>query len=87
MTDSDKLWKWHQDVVYGKVVRKEVHILMLKERSDDVAYAWGFKDAFPVKWTGPELKAEGSTVAFERSRTSAPPSEENFSPSTTRPTT
>lgn len=65
LTDSDKLWKWYQDVVYGKVIRKEVHILMLKERSEDVAWVWGFKDAFPIKWTGPELKSEGSTVAFE----------------------
>jgi hypothetical protein len=26
---------------------------------------WDFKEAFPVKWTGPELRADSGNVAFE----------------------
>jgi hypothetical protein len=26
---------------------------------------WDFKKAFPVKWTGPELRAASGEVAFE----------------------
>ncbi len=26
---------------------------------------WDFKEAFPVKWTGPDLRAVSTEVAFE----------------------
>ena len=26
---------------------------------------WDFKEAFPYKWTGPDLRASSSDVAFE----------------------
>jgi hypothetical protein len=26
---------------------------------------WDFRDAYPVKWSGPELKADSGTVAVE----------------------
>ncbi|HEC98658.1 MAG TPA: phage tail protein, partial [Nitrospirae bacterium] len=28
-------------------------------------WRWNFSDAYPVKWTGPELRADNNTVAFE----------------------
>jgi phage tail-like protein len=28
-------------------------------------WRWNFAQAYPVKWVGPELKADSSTVAFE----------------------
>jgi phage tail-like protein len=28
-------------------------------------WRWSFQNAYPVKWVGPELKADGSAVAIE----------------------
>lgn len=65
MTDSENLWNWHQGVVAGKFIRATVHIIMLKDRSEDVAHTWSIKEAYPVKWTGPEFKADANAIAIE----------------------
>jgi phage tail-like protein len=64
ITDSDVLWNWHKDVVNGKVQRKMVYVVLLDQEGQE-AWRWSLQDAVPVKWTGPELKADGSTVAVE----------------------
>lgn len=64
ITDSDVLWKWHQNVVSGKVERKSGYIILLDTQGNE-KWRWNFVDAYPAKWIGPELRAEGTTVAFE----------------------
>jgi len=64
ITDVDELWQWHQDVVDGNFARKNGSIILLDEAGEDT-WRWNFTRAFPAKWTGPDLKADGSTVAFE----------------------
>lgn len=65
LADAEVLWKWHRDVVIGKVERKTVNIVMLKNNLDEIAHLWSFKEAYPIKWSGPDLKADGNTIAFE----------------------
>ncbi|HSB52642.1 MAG TPA: phage tail protein [Dissulfurispiraceae bacterium] len=64
ITDVDEIWQWHQEVVSGKFKRKNGSIILLNEAGEDT-WRWNFSKAFPVKWTGPELKADSNTVAFE----------------------
>ena len=74
ITDSDVLWKWHQDVVNGifekiengevKRTRKTVYII-LQDSEGNEKWRWHLIDAYPVKWQGPDLKADSSTVAVE----------------------
>src|SRR5215813_13167662 len=64
ITDSEVLWNWHKDVVNGKVQRKMVCVVLLDSRGQET-WRWSLKDAFPVKWLGPELKADSNTVAIE----------------------
>ncbi len=64
ITDSDGLWKWHQNVVDGRVERKSGRILLFDSAGAE-KWRWTFDGAFPVKWTGPDLKAGTSAVAFE----------------------
>ncbi len=64
ITDADELWKWHQDVVKGKFKRKEGSIILMNSLGED-EWRWNFSEAFPVKWSGPEFRAESGTVAFE----------------------
>lgn len=65
LAGSTTLWEWHRDVVTGKIKRATIHITMLKDHSDETAHMWSFKDAYPVKWTGPDFNASENAVAFE----------------------
>lgn len=66
ITDNDVLWNWYQDVVNGKFKRKNgCIVLQYVDKNEEEKRRWEFYRAYPVKWTGPELRAESSTVAFE----------------------
>jgi phage tail-like protein len=64
ITDKGDLWEWYQDVINGKFQRKDGAIVLMDIKGED-KWRWNFFGAYPIKWTGPELKAESSTVAFE----------------------
>lgn len=64
MTDSDVFWNWLQGVEYGVVERKDGRVLLLDSTGTEV-WGWAFRQAYPVKWTGPELRADESAVAIE----------------------
>lgn len=65
LADQSSLWKWHHEVVSGNFKRKSVQVILLRGQQKDTAQMWSFKDAYPVKWTGPELKADANAVAFQ----------------------
>jgi phage tail-like protein len=70
ITDIDELWNWYKDVMKGKIERKDVTIRMYrsyKDMKDNEAKwrSWTFEKAYPIKWTGPALKADSNTIAFE----------------------
>lgn len=64
LTDIETLWGWHQDVTQGIVERKNGTIYLL-DRMRLPAMWWDFMEAYPVKWAGPELRADSNTVAVE----------------------
>jgi len=64
MTDQDKLWNWYKDVIRGKINRTNVTIFLQDITGKNLMH-WEFSNAYPVKWTGPELKADSNNVAFE----------------------
>lgn len=64
ITDKEDMWSWYQDVVSGKFRRKDGAIVLKSVNNED-KWRWNFVKAYPVKWTGPELKADSNTVAFE----------------------
>ena len=64
LTQIDGLWSWHQDVIQGKIERKNGTIYLLDKQRLPVMW-WDFKEAFPFKWTGPELRADSGNVAIE----------------------
>lgn len=64
LTPIDGLWGWHQDVVRGTIKRQNGTIYLLgKDHSPLIS--WDFKNALPVKWTGPDLRADSGNVAIE----------------------
>ncbi|HKQ74182.1 MAG TPA: phage tail protein [Blastocatellia bacterium] len=69
LTQIDGLWRWHQEVSEGvsqgkEITRQNGTIYLLSKNGLPVMW-WDFKEALPVKWTGPELRADSASVAFE----------------------
>ncbi len=64
ITDDKQLYDWHINAVKGKLERRNGSILLLDRARQEVA-RWDFVRAWPSKWTGPSLTAEGNDVAIE----------------------
>lgn len=64
LTDIEFLWRWHQDVVQGEIKRRNCTVYLL-DRMRLPAMWWDIAEAFPVKWSGPDLRAEDNSVAVE----------------------
>jgi phage tail-like protein len=60
------LWEWRKLVLDGKIAeaRRNGAIILMDDEGHD-AVRWDFRDAWPVKWTGPSLNASGNDVAIE----------------------
>ena len=62
--DSAGLWNWYRKIMSGVIAREDVTVTLVS--ADGQGWlSWTFSQACPVKWTGPELHAATSAVAFE----------------------
>ena len=64
ITDDMALYNWHRDIVNGTLERKNGSIVLLGRDGQEVA-RWNFIRAWPTKYDGPDLNAEGNDVAIE----------------------
>jgi phage tail-like protein len=64
LTDIETLWRWHRDVMRGKMSRRNGSIVLLNTNFFE-AWRWNFVEAYPVKWVGPTLNAGQAQVAVE----------------------
>ena len=64
ITDTPELWDWCERVRNGTVDRKSVSVI-LRDRFGNEAWRWNFRDAYPIKWIGPQLRAATAEVAIE----------------------
>jgi phage tail-like protein len=64
LTDPDFLWRWYEAVRTKRITRKNVAIILMDSIGTDKR-RWTFQGAYPIKWTGPALKADSNTIAFE----------------------
>lgn len=64
LVDAETLWDWHRAVRQGKIQRRNVSIILRDSREAEVR-RWEFADTYPVKWTGPDLRAGTAEVAIE----------------------
>lgn len=66
LTDLDTLWNWYEAARDGNVKFKNGTIMLLDRQRLPVTW-WNFKNAYPVKWSGPQFNAaQDSQVAIER---------------------
>ena len=64
ITDSSELWSWYRDVMSGKIQRKPVDVVLMNSAGEEWR-RWKLQNAYPVKWTGPDMKAATSEIAVE----------------------
>ena len=64
ITDSAELWSWYRDVMNGRIQRKQVDVVLMNSAGEE-RRRWKLQNAYPVKWTGPDMKAAASEVAVE----------------------
>ena len=64
LSPIDGLWGWHQDVAAGNIRRRNGTIYLLNNRQAPIM-TWHFREALPLKWSGPDLHASSAAVAFE----------------------
>lgn len=65
LTDSPELWNWRRLVIEGRVQRKNGSIVVYDLANRTEVVRWNFVNAWPTKWTGPELNAVANEVALE----------------------
>ncbi|MBI1407403.1 MAG: phage tail protein [Caulobacter sp.] len=61
MSDIDMLWPWYQDVVSGKIQRRNGTIYLLSNVGVPTMW-WNFRRAYPVSWSGPQFDSNSSQV-------------------------
>ncbi|MBS0157871.1 MAG: phage tail protein [Nitrospira sp.] len=64
ITDDQELYQWHREAIKGNLDRRNGSIVLLNRAGQEVS-RWNFVRAWPSKWDGPDLNAEGNDVAVE----------------------
>jgi phage tail-like protein len=64
MTQDLSLWTWMENNLGGNVQRTSVSIVLLDQNRNPV-WTWNLINAWPCRWSGPVLNAEGNDVAIE----------------------
>ena len=64
MLDATLLWDWQSEVMQGRVQSRTIHIVLLDEVREE-KWRWRCLQAYPVRWTGPDLRASDSSAAIE----------------------
>ncbi len=60
------LLNWYLDVMKGDLEKayRQVTVVLVDSTSVPVAI-WNFRNAYPIKWSGPSLKSDSSEIAIE----------------------
>ena len=64
ITDSRELYNWHLGIINGNLQRKNGSVVLLDDQGQETI-RWNFFEAWPSKWQGPTLNAQGDDVAIE----------------------
>lgn len=65
ITDDMTLYNWHRDTVNGRPNFRKNGSIVLRDRQQNEVARWDFIRAWPTKYDGPDLNAEGTDVAIE----------------------
>ena len=61
---ATEIMAWYLKSMRGEFTRRSVTITLLSPRLIPIM-VWSIEDAYPNKWTGPNLKSDDNTVAIQ----------------------
>lgn len=61
---SSEFYDWFLALARGEIDRRNVSVYLYDPKGETVA-TWEFAKAYPVKWIGPQLTADGKVAAIE----------------------
>jgi phage tail-like protein len=64
LTSLGTLWNWYSDTTEGVISRRNGTIMLLNTQQVPVMW-WNFRNALPVRWTGPTFNATSDEVGVE----------------------
>jgi phage tail-like protein len=63
--DNQAIWAWREKTATGKIERSQSIAIILMDDTQSAVVRWELAEAWPVKWTGPDMNATGNSVAIE----------------------
>jgi phage tail-like protein len=64
LTASSSLWNWFDNTSRGVIQRRSGSIVLLDRRQIPIMW-WNFRNALPIRWTGPSLNASSGEIGAE----------------------
>jgi phage tail-like protein len=64
IVSSNEFFNWYSEILNGKLKFRHVDVQVFDAEGKELA-KWSFANAFPVKWVGPQLAADGKNAAIE----------------------
>jgi phage tail-like protein len=64
LTNSSDFLKWILDGAHGKIVRRNLSLILYKTDGTE-SLRWDYAKAYPIKWSGPSLKSDDNNTAIE----------------------
>lgn len=61
---KDVIWEWYHNALSEKIEKKSITIELLDVSHNTVA-GWYVQEAFPIKWTGPQLQTSATAIAIQ----------------------
>ena len=65
LTKDTSFWNWLQEVMSGTIRKRDVVLTLKSDYKGDSAWGWEFTDAYPTKWSGPDLTGGANGMAIE----------------------
>jgi phage tail-like protein len=59
------LLEWYIQALSKQTERKQITIRLLDNTSIKTVMVWNIENAYPIKWTGPQLKSSDSSIAIQ----------------------
>jgi phage tail-like protein len=64
-TTDTEFFDWCAGALRGRIQRRLVTVSLVALDTRATVFSWTFVDAYPVKWSGPSLKASDNAIAIE----------------------
>ena len=62
---NPEMLQWYLNALSGEFSRRSITVRLLDLKKEKAIAVWNIEEAFPVQWTGPELRAGDNTIAIQ----------------------